>query len=743
MIGSYGPPLAATNGYHMHPLDPSYQGSYGPPQQFAGAYDYSQPSQHYRMYWGEPGHMTPPTHGQPRYSLPPPMQYPQMAPPRHLERPLVQVQQRRHSQSFAHSGQASPSMSLPPPTLLVHPQSPRRSEAVAGYREVLVGADGAGAPVERGRRVREVVFGSIGVPGGEQSPVVSPPPAAAADIAAQPVDAQEADAEDADKPRSSFSIGVDPGEPGSRVRSRTRSTKGKGRVFMSDLTNTVERPESTDEADAKEVGGKWEFGTTSRAVETPGTEDVAPQIGHPVSSGLRPFVVSAVSENAPPGIMSPPNGLHQPLLAAPIPTHRIEASLLSPLDVNGQGPRPGSAGDEFEVKDYGWGFGAVSGTGYAPDLTRAERVARQEEQERERGKHMVEWEREHGFGPGLRAGRPRRGSFAGGPGGAYVSYDNRGGFEHRGGFESHNGFESRGGFAFEPRGGYEPRGFGGRRGRGFRGNNRGYNRGSHQDNGQNHQRQLSQQSSQFAITPPPTFQPLVPGSEMAHLYYAPPHIPPLVTNYLPNAYEPFQPPPPQSAISSGISPIVPPVPAPLTPINFPLDPKRYYLLGQLEYYMSAQNLAQDFYLRKQVPPPLTCVLLILTYLRQMDSRGWIPISLIASFNRIKALTEDTRLVKDVLILSSIVEVIGDSVRMGSNQWAPFVLPDAHPSTVEGHTESEGKSIPDPLAADETADVDVDSESVGVEGDDDDEDDVVFVMERATSEDTWAAARRQG
>jgi la-related protein 1 len=64
---------------------------------------------------------------------------------------------------------------------------------------------------------------------------------------------------------------------------------------------------------------------------------------------------------------------------------------------------------------------------------------------------------------------------------------------------------------------------------------------------------------------------------------------------------------------------------------------------------------------------------------QMDSCGWIPISLIASFNRVRQLTVDEQLVKDVLILSSMVEVLHDSVRMIG--WEQFVLPDAVKSTV--------------------------------------------------------------
>ncbi|KAF8882173.1 hypothetical protein CPB84DRAFT_1625750, partial [Gymnopilus junonius] len=102
---------------------------------------------------------------------------------------------------------------------------------------------------------------------------------------------------------------------------------------------------------------------------------------------------------------------------------------------------------------------------------------------------------------------------------------------------------------------------------------------------------------------------------------------------------------------------------PQSTIPFPLDPTRYWLLGQLEYYLSTQNMAQDFFLRQR-----------------MDARGWIPIPLIASFNRVKLFTHDTQLVRDVLALSQLVQVRGSMVRMGG--WEQFVLPDAQPSTVE-------------------------------------------------------------
>ncbi|KAF8956310.1 hypothetical protein BDZ97DRAFT_1671806 [Flammula alnicola] len=152
----------------------------------------------------------------------------------------------------------------------------------------------------------------------------------------------------------------------------------------------------------------------------------------------------------------------------------------------------------------------------------------------------------------------------------------------------------------------------------------------------------------------------------------------------------------------------PPVPVPLSTISFPLDPTRYYLLGQLEYYLSPQNMAQDFFLRQR-----------------MDARGWIPIPLIASFNRVKQLTMDAQLVRDVLTLSSLVQVRGNMVRMGG--WERFVLPDAAPSAVEEQ--------PLPYTDASAAEHDQDDE----EDEEDEEEDVVFVMGHEVG--TWSPERR--
>lgn len=55
-----------------------------------------------------------------------------------------------------------------------------------------------------------------------------------------------------------------------------------------------------------------------------------------------------------------------------------------------------------------------------------------------------------------------------------------------------------------------------------------------------------------------------------------------------------------------------------------------------EYYFSLPNLERDFFLR-----------------RKMDSKGFLPISLIASFHRVQALTTDINLIKEVTLTSDL------------------------------------------------------------------------------------------
>ncbi|TFK41557.1 hypothetical protein BDQ12DRAFT_599931 [Crucibulum laeve] len=222
--------------------------------------------------------------------------------------------------------------------------------------------------------------------------------------------------------------------------------------------------------------------------------------------------------------------------------------------------------------------------------------------------------------------------------------------------------------------------------------------------------------------------------------------------YIPTGFENYQlpvPPTPVLGQQQGA-----PVPVPQTVVSFPLDPTRWYLLGQLEYYLSPQNMAQDFYLRQH-----------------MDSQGWIPISLIALFNRVRKLTTDEQIVKDMLILSSLVQVKDSWVRM--NGWECFVLPDAalsivdtikhqplhaeasvHHALYEEQSHDTSRDVHEPqgseheeesrggseggISHDVQDDTNLGTDVDGYE-DEEDEEDVIFVMEQDTA--MWIPERR--
>lgn len=95
-----------------------------------------------------------------------------------------------------------------------------------------------------------------------------------------------------------------------------------------------------------------------------------------------------------------------------------------------------------------------------------------------------------------------------------------------------------------------------------------------------------------------------------------------------------------------------------------IDPQCASLLKQIDYYFSSDNLCRDVFLRNN-----------------MDEKGWVPISLIAGFNRVRQLTTSIDFILDTLRLSTVVEVQGDKVRK-RNDWMNWVLP---PSNVSGQS----------------------------------------------------------
>lgn len=221
-------------------------------------------------------------------------------------------------------------------------------------------------------------------------------------------------------------------------------------------------------------------------------------------------------------------------------------------------------GDEWQVRDFGYGFGHMSGTGNAAAVVRDEinareqrRVQERREREEQERRQKEDQEREKGEAP---QDRSRRGSV------------NGGGYE-RGAYQTRRGRGMNGGYG---------RGYG-----------RNFSRGGYS--------QYSRHQHQYSPTPPTQFSQLPSHSSHGYspdqsVYFLPPPPPPPQNfgAYHPGGYEVYQypsfPPPPA---------LYPPVPHPISQPRFSLDPTRYYLLGQLEYYLSPQNMAQDFYLRKQ------------------------------------------------------------------------------------------------------------------------------------------------
>ncbi|XP_042323642.1 la-related protein 1B isoform X6 [Sceloporus undulatus] len=86
-----------------------------------------------------------------------------------------------------------------------------------------------------------------------------------------------------------------------------------------------------------------------------------------------------------------------------------------------------------------------------------------------------------------------------------------------------------------------------------------------------------------------------------------------------------------------------------------------YIKRQIEYYFSVENLERDFFLR-----------------RKMDQQGFLPISLIASFHRVQALTTNINLILEALKDSTEVEIVDQKMRkrVEPEKW-PIPGPSSH------------------------------------------------------------------
>ncbi|KAG5238109.1 hypothetical protein OIU77_028147 [Salix suchowensis] len=100
------------------------------------------------------------------------------------------------------------------------------------------------------------------------------------------------------------------------------------------------------------------------------------------------------------------------------------------------------------------------------------------------------------------------------------------------------------------------------------------------------------------------------------------------------------------------------VPYPINP-GAPVLPQetlalRASIVGQIEYYFSDENLQNDHHL-----------------ISLMDDLGWVPVSTIAEFKRVKKMTTDISLILDALQSSGSIEVQGDKVRK-RDDWSKWI-----------------------------------------------------------------------
>jgi la-related protein 1 len=450
-------------------------------------------------------------------------------------------------------------------------------QTVAGYKNSTVGKE------------FPVVFGSIGVLGASQSPSPAPLPSRKADQE----DGTGARGEEEDeKAFTMFSIGVAPGHDLSRLRAKAVS-KTQTRTAMASApeseaktegnTHTSAESKIIDLTDSQEL--KWEFGTATSSfredgsvhsplvcsenlhADTEASKNPFQETLPPVLPSITGFEVhhGKSTSGSPPGEVQ--TGAPQVESISSSMEGTTEGALLY------SGSRKVGSGDDFEVKDFGYGFGPASGTGRAPVITREERDERERERRREREK--IEKEKEK-----ARMGLESQ----------ELAVPNGHNYEREMEKEKIKDIDvpvrSRPG-SYNGGAAYDRSERTVRRGRGL---GRAYHgrRGGFQQN----IAQQQQQRHPFTVTPPQAlFQPLKTTGETPNGYYPQPRVP-----YISPGYDPYL--SPTAGPTTAHTPA--PVPVPVTTISFPLDPTRWYLLGQLEYYLSPQNMVQDFFLRQQV-----------------------------------------------------------------------------------------------------------------------------------------------
>ncbi|SAM08807.1 hypothetical protein [Absidia glauca] len=93
------------------------------------------------------------------------------------------------------------------------------------------------------------------------------------------------------------------------------------------------------------------------------------------------------------------------------------------------------------------------------------------------------------------------------------------------------------------------------------------------------------------------------------------------------------------------------------PVYVHEDMLKMYIAQQIEYYFSIDNLCKDIFLRGK-----------------MDSNGYVDLSFLANFNRVKGLSTDLALIHNAVSQSQVVEVTPENKIRKREGWEMWVLP---------------------------------------------------------------------
>ncbi|XP_015066413.1 la-related protein 1C-like isoform X1 [Solanum pennellii] len=163
----------------------------------------------------------------------------------------------------------------------------------------------------------------------------------------------------------------------------------------------------------------------------------------------------------------------------------------------------------------------------------------------------------------------------------------------------------------------------------------------------------------FMGAPPHTSPPYIPGPMPVQ-----PYQPPMVYSDVPPVFYfpgPF-PDPLRMPMLSHVPPVF---------VHVPDTQLQTRIVNQMDYYFSNENLIKDIFLRKN-----------------MDEHGWVPVTLIAGFNKVMELTDNIQLILNAARSSTVVEVQGEKLRR-RNDWFNWLMP----PSVQNSTVSSPQSLP--------------------------------------------------